>query len=204
MKKTEQPFVLGEFTAEETERLRYLRSNLLCAAAESQSKIILTASDCTAEESARTVLQLACALAAADKKVLVIDLDRRSAPLGAFVQATGGASYNDCLAGKAKGNPASSTKVDNLYVIAAEVSEARDLGDDRRTVELVGKMAEDYDFLFLLAAPVREGTDVYSLCETADSVMVLVKKKATRHRFLKEILEYCARRESEVLGIVLI
>ena len=191
-------------TVRETEPLRVLRTNFLRAAAEQDVRSVLIASD-YAQEAARTAVRLACALIAVKKTVLLVDLDRQNACLRENFRTDSAAPVlNDYFAGKV---PEESlicpTNVEGLSAVFAEASETRDLRDDLLTSQLVSDMKRKFDFVFLLATPDSQGADVFSLDETADAVSLFVRRKATRHSFLKRLLEYYARCETKVLGIVM-
>ena len=202
----EKDFRAEELSPERIEKLRILRANFLRAAQEKNAKIILIASDRDARSTVRSALELAYALTADGKKVLLADLDRKNAVLASLLPSVRtAASVNDYLA---KDIPADSlvaqTGFSGLDVVLSSPDDAVALSDERRTGELLKDLSSRYDYVFVLAAPRADRADIFSFDDLVDGVCIAVHRKSTRHRFLKEILSYYLRRETPVVGVFLI
>lgn len=205
MNESVRPFVLGETDAAENEQLRFLRTNFLRSAEENKARTVLVGSDRGADEAAEALLKLACALTAVGKSVLVIDLNRTGAPVSALLKLEPKDTYNTYLDGKSAAEKLpQKTSVEGLWVICAEAGNGEKLSDDLLTRRLVDALREKYDFVLLAGSPADAGADLFSYDEIADAVMLIVKQKRTTHRFLKTLLEYYARRDTKVLGIMMI
>ena len=205
MNEMVKPFVLGEIDQTEKEQLRFLRTNFLRAAEEVKARTVLVGTDRCPQETAEALLKLACALTAVGKSVLVVDLDRINASVSSLLKLQAKDTYNSYLEGKSSADKLpQKTAVDNLSVICAEVSTSERLGDDLSARKLIDALKERYDYVFLSGTPCDTGADVFSFDEIADAVMHVVKQKKTTHKFLKTVLEYYARRDTKVLGIMMI
>ncbi len=205
MSEIVKPFVLGEIDQAEKEQLRFLRTNFLRAAEEAKARTVLVGTDRCPQETAEALLKFACALTAVGKSVLVVDLDRINASVSSLLKISPKDTFHSYLAGKSSADKLpQKTAVENLSVICSEVSHAEQLGDDLPTRKLIDALKSGYDFVFLSGTPCDMGADVFSFDEIADAVMLVVKQKKTTHKFLKTVLEYYARRDTKVLGIMMI
>ena len=200
------PYALGSFNLDEAEKLRFLRTNFLTAVskAENEPKIVLCAADCKADELARATLDLACALTAVGKKILVLDIDRKNAKVREIAGMTG-KTYNDYLAGRTTAAElGEKTAVDGLSVITSVPDSVVSMRDDSTTFDLLRKLRDRYDYVFVVATPVKDGADAFSCDEASDAVMLFVKKASTRMGFVTKMMNYYGGRERRVLGAVLI
>lgn len=201
-----RPFVLGSFSPAEAEKLRFLRTNFLSAVkkAGEETKLVLCAADCKAEELARAALDLGCALTAVGKKVLVLDIDRKNAMVGRLTGGTG-RTFNDYLAGNADVDALGEmTEIEGLSIIASEPAATVSMRDDANTFALFRALRERFDYVLVVTAPVKDGADAFSCDEAADAVMLFIKKDATHIGFLKKMMTYYDGRGRKVLGTVII
>lgn len=199
-------YTLGKFSSDGAEKLRFLRTNFLSAVKKSEDdpRVILCAADCKADELARAVLDLGCALTALGKKVLVIDIDRKNARVRELVGKSG-KTFNDYLAGRATADElGEKTEVKDCYVVASDADGLVGMSDDVGTAKLLSSFKSRFDFVFVIASPVKDGSDAFSCDEASDAVMLFVKKDFTRMGFISKMLGYYEGRGRRVLGTVLI
>lgn len=200
------PYDLGRFTAAEAENLRFLRTNFLTAAkkAERETKTVLCVTDADSEGLARGVIGLACALAAVDKKVLVLDIDRKNAQANALI-GKNGKTFNDYLEGNATVDElCSKTSVDGLDVIVSEVSDKVGLKDDSMASVMMTSLRERYDFVFVIATAAKQGSDAFTYDEFTDSILLFVKKGRTNLSFVDKMKSYYEGRGQNITGTVII
>lgn len=146
---------------------------------------------------------LAVHLSDMEKKVLLIDCDVRNPSLGTvFLEKVDYVhSINALYRGDTTMDEAITTLTGYLDLLPA-ILERRELPLDDAMMDLVGKLAERYDYVMMDTAPVGRVADPMSLNRIAQNTLFVVKYDSTEMNDIQESLEKLDRSGAKIIGCV--
>lgn len=148
---------------------------------------------------------LAIAVAAGNKRVLLVDCDLRSPSVGLVTGLESAVGLSNVLSGRFDFSTAVQEWIPNLDVLAAGPipPNPAQLLSSPAMEKLVERAKQEYDFVILDSAPVLAAADAVWLGHATDGVLVLARRaKITTAKFAKA-LDILEAGRPPVLGVVL-
>ena len=190
------------------EAYKSLRTNLEFLAATSDCKSILVTSSVPTEGKSNVAVNLACTMAAAGKKVILMDCDLRKGTLGHYLHLRRGApGLTGKLSGAAEWNDIcySIPHIDNLTVIPtgplppnpSELLASRQMG------ALFEELKAHCDALIVDTPPVSLVTDAAVLSRYTDGVILVVRPEVTTIQGAHLSKKNLEAVDAHILGVVI-
>jgi capsular exopolysaccharide synthesis family protein len=186
--KHARPSALGE-------QFRQLRAALGLHARNNGRKKILVTSSIAGEGKSFVSVYLARSLAAAGKKVILLDLDLRNPKISAEFDVIGEPGLSDFLEGEWEpyeiikstydaDNPSSSS---NLFIAGAGRGSANapELTFNKKLQDLFDYLDGVFDFIIVDTAPVNPVSDAYVLAEYCDITLYIIRHDYTPKAFIR-------------------
>lgn len=187
--------------AEEYNRLAV---TLIAAASERPLKRVLLASAMHGEGRTSITLNLACALAQSQRRVLVVDTDLQRPSLLRFLGLSAEVGLSDALK---KGLPAGSAVVRiqpygfDLLPTREQVKNSADLLASGSFEEMLGLFEPDYDFILFDSPPLLAVADSSLLIRHTDATVLVIRSgKTTSGQIGKAVAPLV---QEKILGVVL-
>ena len=168
-------------------------------------KIIITSAS-PGEGKTTTCLNLAIAFAQTEARVLVIDADLRKPRIYRHLNIERENGLSDVLCGMCDINTAiKHCEKQNLDCITsgqippnpAELLSSTDMG------ELLEKLGERYDYIFIDTPPVTVVTEAAAMAKFASGVILVVRQNNTIHESIKRARNNLLLTEAKILGYIL-
>lgn len=172
----------------QTEQFRQLRTALGLHAKKNSNRKLLVTSSIAGEGKSFISANLALSLAAAGKKVVLLDFDLRSPRITAEFNPTGGPGLSDFLQGDIEPYEIiRNTPYDNLFLCPAGDTggDAIELSFNSRMNELFDYLDGVFDFLIVDTPPVHPVSDAYVLTEYCDISLYVVRHDFTPKAFIQ-------------------
>lgn len=193
------------------ESYRHIRSSLLYMAGDvngARPKMLLVTSSVPSEGKSTIAGNLACTMAFAGARVLLVDADLRKGRqhenfnipreagqggLGKMLREDG--RMKDYLV---------STPLPNLFVIPAGVplNDSSELFLTSTFEQLKKDAREQFDYVIFDSAPVFAADDATTMAPKLDGVLFVIRSGFSRTRMVRQALEQLYQRQSKVLGLV--
>lgn len=183
-----RPSALGE-------QFRQLRAALGLHTRNNGRKKILVTSSISGEGKSFISVHLAQSLAAAGKKVILLDLDLRNPKISAGFDLLGEPGLSDFLQGEwepyeiikstnSTDNPSSSS---NLFIAGAGRGSANapELTFNKKLQDLFDYLDGVFDFIIVDTAPVNPVSDAYVLAEYCDITLYIIRHDYTPKAFIR-------------------
>ena len=189
------------------EAYKALRTNLDYYAASEDVHTVLFASP-EADSDKRTFIRnLAVTLAATGHSVMLADFDLRRGELTESLKITAGhTGVSDVLTGKAEATEAMvHGQLDGVDVLPSGVvcADPAALFSNDKTVDLLSKLREQYDFVLLNAPCVDEYTDAVVLSRIVDATVLLIAAGTTHMPAAQKCKAKLETVNAKILGAVL-
>lgn len=184
---------------------RSLRTALLLSNAGNPPRVILIASALPREGKTTTSINLALVFAQKDQKVLLVDGDMRKADLNRCFGISPNGGLSDVLAG---GEPSQYyvhyAPVPNLTILPAGTRPPKppDLLDSERMREMVASWRRDYERVIIDAPPVIGLSDAMILATMADTTVLVLRARQSRHQDLSLAQEILGSVNANVCGVL--
>ena len=151
-----------------------------------------------------TTVGLARALADADKRVVIVDGDMRTAgATSMLIGSPAGAVLSDVLRKPAALPVALVSLAPNLSLVPAIADpDGPDLIASERLERLFDALRADFDIVVIDAAPFDDGPDGYAFAEAARAVLVCARLGHTSRRAVRETVRRLASMRVAAVGIV--
>ena len=200
------PVLMNEVPAGFAEALRTLRTAVVFSSAADRGRTVLVTS--TAPEEGKTLVStnLACALAQAGQRTLLIDGDMRRARVHevfGFAQQPG---LSDVVSGSSHVQTAiRKTDHESLAVLPAGVlpSNPAELLSSTKYKSVLEYLTQQFDWIIIDAPPVMAVTDAAIMSHDAGGVLFVVGAEMTPRRNAQTALEQLTLARAHVIGAVL-
>lgn len=196
----------NKFTYHIREAFKTLRTNLLFSGSDVKT-IVMTS--CLSNEGKSTVsLELAKSLAAADKKVLLIDADlRKSVFVTRYTEVTETVlGLSEFLSSQAKlEDVLYETNTDGLHIIFAGSVPPNpvELLGSRKFDEFLHQIREEYDYVLIDASPLGLVIDAAVISSFCDGAVLIIAANEISHKFAAGVQEQLEKANCKILGAVL-
>ncbi len=155
-----------------------------------------------------TTVNIAITLAQSGKKVLVIDADLRKPKVHHYFGVKNTEGLTNILAtDKELKKSVIQTKegIDNLFIIPSGPipPNPSEILSSEKMKQLVEKLKDEYDIIFIDTPPVGQVTDAAILTNIADGTMVVVASGQTRIEMAKRAKKALAAINANIIGIVM-
>lgn len=189
------------------EAYRYLQTNVNLLAASNDQKAIVVTSSGSGEGKTTVSVNLARALTAAGKKVVLVECDLRLPKVSLYLGLNSDQTKNGVrglLSGECVLNEAL-VRLDGLNVIPSG-------GTSDSSVELLGSkkmkmlihlLKEHFDYVIMDVPPAGELADAIALCDGADGVLLVARSNRTVVRMVQTTAEQIRKTGAPILGVVI-
>lgn len=194
-----------KFTFSVEEAYKSLRTNLFFCGRE---KKVIAVTSCHPSEGKSTIsLNLAIALAEAQKSVIYIDADlRNSTTLGKLTLSGEKLGLTHFLSGQASyAEIICSTNCENLSMILTgrfPPNPAELLGNNAFEL-LLDQLRENFDYIIVDTPPVGSVIDAAIIAEACDGLIFVVEANATSYRIAQQVKEQLEKTSCPILGVIL-
>jgi tyrosine-protein kinase Etk/Wzc len=177
----ERPSFLGE-------QFRQLRAALALHTKNNSRKKLLITSSVSGEGKSFISARLAESLAAAGKKVILLDLDLRNPRLSADFNVETEPGVSDFMAGGWEPYEIiKSTPNENLFIAGSgrDSTDSPELSFNRKLHELFDYLEGVFDFIIVDSAPVNPVSDAYILSEYCDITLYIIRHDYTPKAYIR-------------------
>lgn len=190
----------------QAEAYRELRSNLRFLEMRGRSRSLLVTSSIKGEGKSATAINLAGALARADRRVLLVDADLRDPSVHFYLGLEGSAGLSTVLIGEAElDDVVQPLELENLSVLASgpvPPNPSELLDSDRMTAFLDAATAR-YDVVILDSPPLLAVTDATAIARRVSGTVFVAGSGKVRRPQLTHALQKLQMVQVKLLGIVL-
>lgn len=194
-------------TSATAEAVRQLRTALLRACAAGEHRTVLFASGEGGSGTTTVVSNLACAVAALDAKVLVVDANLRRPRQHEVFGVDEGPGLSEALAGSSGFGEVvvASPTCPGVNVLPAgrERTSNLDRLSTRAMSELLEQAKSEYDLVLVDAPPATVSTEALSLANRCDASVIIVRAFQEKRGLLARLRHQFGEARAEFLGVVL-
>ncbi len=183
-----------------------LKSNIDFSFVEEKQRTILFTSAMPNEGKTTIAVNVAAAMAASDKKTVLVDADMRNPSSHLLFNLVNSRGLSDIISQSGDWRQfIYKTKVPNLYLITAgrKPSNPSRFLSSERFRNLLTELAADFDYIVLDTPPVLFVPDTQIVSPHVDGVVLVIKNGKTARESLKEAHETLLRANANVIGAVL-
>jgi capsular exopolysaccharide synthesis family protein len=185
---------------------RNIRSALFFANySDEKPRILLVTSAIPNEGKSTVAANLACTIALAGSRVLLVDADLRRGVLHRLFKTAQEPGFSELLTnGESLEQCVISAAVPNLWVLprGKTVNNSAELFLGQQCDHLLARLRAQYDCVILDSIPIFAADDTTSLAPKMDGVLFVVRGNYTRSRTARRALEQLYERQAKVLGLV--
>ena len=187
------------------EAYKAIRTNILHLLKESDKKTILITSPYAGAGKTTTVANLAITFAQLGKKVLIIDCDMRKPSIHKIFSLHSTPGLSSILAGDTDTDIIRETSYDNLHVLTAGAipTNPSELLHSSKFTNLLNKLSEKYNILFIDAPPVDIVTDAVIISPQAAGTVLVIRQNSTEKEELLRTVQTLRKVNANILGYVL-
>ncbi len=189
------------------EAYKTLRTNVSFALpGEGGCKVIVVTSSMQGEGKSITAVNLAISYAMADQKVLIIDCDMRRPKLARLMQMGAKVGLSNLIVNSKNLDEAiKHTQTPGLDVILSGnvPPNPSELLGSVQMEQLIERLKEKYDYIFLDSPPVNMVTDAVVLAPKSDGVIFLVRANHSERGSVIHAVEQLEYAKAKILGFVL-
>jgi polysaccharide biosynthesis transport protein len=188
------------------EAIRSIHTSLILSDVDRAPKRILVTSSLPGEGKTSLSVALARLMAAAGKRVILIDCDLRRRNASQLLGAGEGPGLVDCLLGTIAAPDAVLSDPDSgadLLPAGSRASNPADLLGSEAMRRLLAALGTNYDLVIMDSAPVLAVSDTRSFCRLADKVIMIVRWQSTRKAAAAPALKLIAAAGGDVAGTLL-
>ncbi|MBN1775812.1 MAG: CpsD/CapB family tyrosine-protein kinase [Clostridiales bacterium] len=183
-----------------------LKANIDFSFVEEKHRTIIFSSALPNEGKTTIAVNVAAAMAAADKKTLFLDADMRNPTAHQLFSIVNTRGLSDIISQGADWRQfVFKAKVPNLYVITAgrKPSNPSRFLSSERFHSLLTELSAEFDYIILDTPPILLVPDTQIISAHADGVVLVIKNGKTSRDSVKEAHETLLRANANVIGAVL-
>jgi capsular exopolysaccharide synthesis family protein len=169
------------------EAFRKLRTNLQFLSVDNPPRVIVILSSAPSEGKSTTAINIALALAEADKSVVLVDGDMRRPSLDKYLDLVGSVGFSTVLSGGASlAEVLQDTKFPRLTVLAAGPTPPNpsELLGSQAAKKLLEDLRSQFEYVIIDSAPLLAVTDGAILATVADGALIIAKYGETKREQL--------------------
>jgi len=188
------------------EAFRKLRTNLQFLTVDQPPRVLVVTSSSPSEGKSTTAINIALALAEAERTVVLVDGDLRRPRLAKFIDVIGSVGVSTVLSGAAALDDAiQKTKFARLSVLAAGPTPPNpsELLGSLAAEKMLSELRSRFDYVIIDSAPLLAVTDGAILAAKSDGALVIVKAGKTRRDQLAHAVGMLNDVGAKLLGAVL-
>lgn len=187
------------------EAYKLSRTNILFSLVEEGYKSIVITSAYPGEGKTTTATNMALSFTQMGKRTLLIDADMRKPQVHHVFDLDNQVGLSNVLGGFAQVEEAIHVLESGLTVITAGHHSPNpvELLASKRMRELLDRLGEQYDYIFIDTPPVNMVTDAIVLSELVSGVVMISKQGQSRKNELNEALAKLTFAQAKVLGFIL-
>jgi capsular exopolysaccharide synthesis family protein len=174
---------------------------------EEGARLILITSGSSGDGKTTSAISIATALAEADHRVILMDLDLRKPDLGSVLRVDGGPGITSLLDEPSRLSLAlAQGNVPRLSVLPAGPEASEDLLRPviARMPEMIAQLREMADYVVIDTPPLGEVSDAYQLLPFVDEVIVVARPTNTRRASFQFMRDLLARANRTPLGMIIV
>jgi len=189
------------------EAYKAMRTNIMFSFHEKEGcKTIICTSAMPGEGKTTTCINMAISFAQAGNRVLIIDGDLRKPKVGSYLDIEQAEGISDYLGGFVKEynsiiKHVEDKSIDCIMSGSIPPNPAELLGSNGME-NLLSKLSENYDYIFIDAPPVNVVTDAVVTARFCSGAVVVVRENNTTHDMLKNALGIIKFADIKILGLV--
>ncbi len=188
------------------EAFRKLRTNLQFLAVDNPPRVIVVTSSAPSEGKSTTAINIALALAEAEKNVVLVDGDMRRPSLSKYLDLVGSAGFSTVLSGAADlSEVLQTTKYPRLTVLTAGPTPPNpsELLGSKAAKSLLSELRSRYDYVIVDSTPLLAVTDGAILATNSDGVLMIARYGRTKREQLSHAMKNLRDVDATLLGAVL-
>lgn len=188
------------------EAFRKLRTNLQFLSVDNPPRVIVILSSAPSEGKSTTAINVALALAEADKSVVLVDGDMRRPSLDKYLDLVGSVGFSTVLSGGAPlAEVLQDTKFPRLTVLAAGPTPPNpsELLGSQAAKKLLDDLRSQFDYVIIDSAPLLAVTDGAILATAADGALIMAKYGETKREQLAHAVGTLRDVGASLLGAVI-
>ncbi len=188
------------------EYYRNVRTSIMLSKAERPPQIISVTSSLPREGKTASAVNLAIAFAQLEKKVLIIDADMRKPRIHRIFRLKNTEGLSTFLVGKTNLRAIlKETQIPNLFVITSGPvpPNPTELLNSKRMQEMLEKLREYFDFIFIDTPPVMGMADPVIVGKYADGVILVAWGGNTSRTVIERTRDELAKYDIQLLGLLL-
>jgi capsular exopolysaccharide synthesis family protein len=187
------------------ESYRRIRTNLQFARPDKPVQTLAVSSADKGEGKSTTSANLACALASAGKRTVLVDADLRRPRLHEMFDLDRSPGLSEILYDKPNDFSRFATPVDGLSVIPGGETPPNpaELMGSKRMADLADRLRDDFDYVIFDTPPVLLFSDALGLSSQCDGTLLVATSDKTDGRAFDHAVELLNDVEADVLGAVL-
>lgn len=188
------------------EAYKIIRTGLLFALSTAQEKSIVCTSAEPGAGKSTTCSNVAITMAQTGAKVILIDADMRKPTQHKIFRANNAQGLSKLLSGlAAMKDTIQRDVVTNLDLITSGPipPNPSELLGSENMLNLLNRLSEEYDYIFIDAPPVNVVSDAFMLAKKVAGVMLVARQKQTHYEELQKAVESIRALEANVLGVVI-
>ncbi len=188
------------------ESYRNLRTNLQFARKQNQANVILVTSTIAGEGKSTIAANLGAIFQMANIKTVVINLDLRKPTLHHYFNVDNSAGMSTYLSGKHSIEKIiQPSEYKNLDIIASGPipPNPSELILTDKLDELMNKLKEEYDYIFIDSAPLGLVTDTMHLMQYADISLIVFRENYAQKSFVTDLNHLVENHDLKNIGIVI-
>lgn len=187
------------------EAFRKLRTNLQFLAVDNPPRVIVVTSSMPSEGKSTTAINLALALAEAERSVVLVDGDMRRPMLAKYLDLVGTVGFSTVLSGAASLSDAlQKTRFPGLTVLTSGAipPNPSELLGSQSARKLLNELRTEFDYVIVDSTPLLAVTDAAILAAGADGVLIMARHGQTRRELLSHAVESLRSVGAPLLGAV--
>ncbi len=188
------------------EAFRKLRTNLQFLTVDNPPRVIVVLSSAPSEGKTTTAINIALALAEANKNVVLVDGDMRRPSLDKYLDLVGSVGFSTVLSGGASLTEVlQDTKFPRLTVLAAGPvpPNPSELLGSQAARKLIDELRSQFDYVIIDSAPLLAVTDGAILATAADGALIMARYGETKREQLAHAVGTLRDVGASLLGAVL-
>lgn len=186
-RRTEPAISFENDNAPIAEAFRKLRTNLQFLAVDNPPRVIVVTSSMPAEGKSTTAINLALALAEAERSVVIVDGDMRRPMLAKYLDLVGQVGFSTVLSGAASLSEAlQTTKYPGLTALTAGAvpPNPSELLGSLAAQKVLSELRTKFDYVIVDSSPLLAVTDAAILATIADGALIMARFGQTKREQL--------------------